>query len=149
MLFRRRVTVMVGCVVGFGMLLIGASDWLLPFALAVTVLISSYLIRVKTMWRQAPITAAIVLAAGISEGARTAGFESGLRKVAQVVFGCIVGMLVSLLMSKVWLVKPPVDRAEPTGSREAARQEGGVLESVPDAGDRANEVVRSRKLKRL
>ena len=44
------------------------SDWMLPFALAVTVLISSYVIRVKTMWRQAPITAAIVLAAGISAG---------------------------------------------------------------------------------
>ena len=119
----RLVNVLVGCVVGFGMLLIGASDWMLPFALAVTVLISSYLIRVKTMWRQAPITAAIVLAAGISEGARAAGFQSGLRKVAQVIFGCIVGMVVSWLMSKVWLVRPPTERAELVGPLEAGGEQ--------------------------
>ena len=151
MFFCRLVNVMVGCVVGFGMLLIGASDWLLPFALAVTVLISSYLIRVKTMWRQAPITAAIVLAAGISEGARTAGFESGLRKVAQVVFGCIVGMLVSWLMSKVWLVRPPVERAEP---EEVTRQDDASIETALKdiyTGDPTNEVpsVRKRKLRGL
>jgi uncharacterized membrane protein YccC len=123
-LFRcRLVNVLVGCVVGFGMLLMGGSDWMLPFALAVTVLISSYLIRVKTMWRQAPITAAIVLAAGISQGARAAGFQSGLRKVAQVIFGCIVGMVVSWLMSKVWLVRPPAVRAEHAGSLEAGGEQ--------------------------
>jgi uncharacterized membrane protein YccC len=113
MFFCRLVNVLVGCVVGFGALLIGdQSDWLIPFALALTVLISSYVIRVKTMWRQAPITAAIVLAAGIAQGAKTAGIESGLRKVGQVIFGCVVGMLVSYLMSKVWLVKPPASDAE-------------------------------------
>jgi uncharacterized membrane protein YccC len=119
----RLVNVLVGCVVGFGMLLIRASDWMLPFAIAVTVLISSYLIRVKTMWRQAPITAAIVLAAGISEGARAAGFQSGLRKVAQVIFGCIVGMVVSWLMSKVWLVRAPTERVELVGPLEAGGEQ--------------------------
>jgi len=113
-MFRCRLAnVVVGCVVGFGMLLIGdGSDWLIPFALALTVLISSYLIRIKTMWRQAPITAAIVLATGITQGAKAAGVESGLRKVGQVIFGCVVGIVVSWLMSKVWLVKPPPERVE-------------------------------------
>jgi len=113
-MFRCRLAnVVVGCVVGFGMLLIGdGSDWLIPFALALTVLISSYLIRIKTMWRQAPITAAIVLATGITQGAKAAGVESGLRKVGQVIFGCVVGIVVSWLMSKVWLVKPPPELDE-------------------------------------
>ena len=108
-MFRSRlVNVLVGCAVGFGALLIGGeSDWVIPITLAVTVLISTYVIRVKTMWRQAPITAAIVLASGIAQGAKAAGVESGLRKVGQVIFGCVVGMLVSYAMSKVWLVKPP------------------------------------------
>ena len=44
----------------------GRTEWVRYFALAVTVLISSYVVRIKTMWRQAPITAAIVIAAGIS-----------------------------------------------------------------------------------
>jgi len=112
-LFRSRlINVLVGCAVGLGLLLVGGhSDWTIPFALALTVLISSYVIRIKTMWRQAPITAAIVIAAGISHGSKVAGLESGLRKMAQVVFGCIVGLLVSWLMSKVWLVRPPAERA--------------------------------------
>jgi uncharacterized membrane protein YccC len=108
-LFRSRlINVLVGCAVGFCLLLVGGrSDWLIPFALAITVLVSSYVIRIKTMWRQAPITAAIVIAAGISHGSKVAGIESGLHKVAEVIFGCLVGLVVSWLMSKVWLVGPP------------------------------------------
>ena len=85
----------------------GTSDWLLPLALATTVLISSFVIRIKTMWRQAPITAAVVIAAGVLEGTKAAGIEHGLHKVAEVIFGCLVGLIVSWLMSKVWIVQPP------------------------------------------
>jgi len=115
-LFRSRlINVLVGCVVGLGLLLIGGpGDWKIPFALALTVLISSYVIRIKTMWRQAPITAAIVIAAGISQGSKGAGFESGLHKVGEVIFGCVVGLLVSWLMSKVWLVQPSAKEVEAT-----------------------------------
>jgi uncharacterized membrane protein YccC len=117
-LFRSRlVNVLVGCAVGLCLLLLGGqSDLMIPFALALTVLISSYVIRVKTMWRQAPITAAIVIAAGISHGSKVAGLESGLRKMVQVIFGCIVGLLVSWLMSKVWLIRPTAQEAERTGT---------------------------------
>lgn len=113
-LFRSRlINVLVGCAVGFCLLLLGASsDWTIPLALAVTVLISSYVIRIKTMWRQAPITAAIVIAAGISQGSKAAGIGSGLHKVAEVIFGCLVGLLVSWLTSKLWLIQPPVQEAE-------------------------------------
>jgi uncharacterized membrane protein YccC len=115
-LFRSRlVNVLVGCVVGLCLLLVGGqSDWMVPVALAVTVLISSYVVRVKTMWRQAPITAAIVIAAGISRSSTLGGLQHGLHKVAEVVFGCIVGLLVSWLMSKVWLIQPPAKEAERT-----------------------------------
>jgi uncharacterized membrane protein YccC len=116
----RLVNVLVGCAVGFGSLLLGNGDWMLPFAIAITVLISSYLVRVKTMWRQAPITAAIVLAAGITQGTRAAGFESGLYKVGEVIFGCIVGLVVSWLMSKVWLVKPPIVDVETAAGKPTA-----------------------------
>jgi uncharacterized membrane protein YccC len=131
-MFRCRfINVLVGCAVGFGMLLIGdRNDWMLPFALAVTVLISSYVVRIKTMWRQAPITAAIVLAAGISQGAKTAGITSGLLKVGEVFFGCIVGLLVSWLMSKVWLVRPPAARAGP-GASQAVDEKRTKLSPAP------------------
>jgi uncharacterized membrane protein YccC len=104
----RLVNVAVGCTTGLLFLLIGgASEWMLPIALAVTVLVSSYVIRVKTMWRQAPITAAIVIAAGVLSGSATAGLGHGLHKVAEVLYGCLIGLAVSWIMSKVWLIKPP------------------------------------------
>lgn len=65
------------------------------------------------MWRQAPITAAIVIAAGIASASSKVGtteatvlgvgMARGLHRVAEVFFGSIVGVLVSLLMSRVWL----------------------------------------------
>jgi uncharacterized membrane protein YccC len=105
-MFRARlVNVGVGSVTGFLFLLIaGPHDWTLPLALAAAVLVSSYMVRVKTMWRQAPITAAIVIASAVASGSPTIGFTQGLSKVAEVLFGCVVGLVVSLVMSKVWLI---------------------------------------------
>ncbi|MDI3321615.1 FUSC family protein [Pinibacter soli] len=107
-MFRARlINVLVGCAVGLVFLLIGgAKEWLLPVALGTTVLVSSYVVRIKTMWRQAPITAAVVIAASITHGASTrVGIEYGLHKVAEVIFGCLVGFLVSLAMSRVWFIQ--------------------------------------------
>ncbi|GAO44037.1 FUSC family protein [Flavihumibacter petaseus] len=106
-MFRARlINVVVGCAVGFSFLLIGgAKQWLLPLALGTTVLVSAFLVRVKTMWRQAPITAAIVIAASIKGGATVAGIQHGLHKIGEVVFGCLVGLFVSLAMSKFWLIQ--------------------------------------------
>jgi uncharacterized membrane protein YccC len=104
-MFRSRlINVAVGCAVGFAFLLSGrASEWMIPVALFVAVLVSTYVVRVKVMWRQAPITAAVVIAASTT-GAKV-GIGRGLHKVAEVVFGCVVGILVSWLTSKVWLVR--------------------------------------------
>ena len=105
-MFRSRlINVSIGCVVGLAFLLIGgAREWKLPLALAVTVLISSYLIHVQTMWRQAPITAAMVIASGV-EHSKMTGVEHGLHKVGEVIFGCLVGVGVSWLMARLWPVK--------------------------------------------
>ena len=106
-LFRSRIiNVLVGCAVGFAFLFFGSGKpRMIPVSLAITVLISTYFVRVKTMWRQAPITAAIVIAASLASASTKMGMAKGLHRVAEVVFGSIVGMLVSFLMSKVWLVR--------------------------------------------
>jgi len=103
-MFRSRViNVLVGCAVGFLFLVAGgAREWKLPLALAVTVLISSYVIHIQTMWRQAPITAAIVIASGLAQNSELSGIEHGLHKVAEVLLGCLMGVLVSWSISKVW-----------------------------------------------
>jgi uncharacterized membrane protein YccC len=99
----RIVNVLVGCLVGLVFLLIGRSDtWKLPAALATTVLISAYLVRVPTMWRQAPITAALIIASGLSHQSAASGIVFGVQKVAEVLFGCVVGLLVSWAMARLW-----------------------------------------------
>ncbi len=112
-MFRSRIiNVAVGCIVGLLFLVVGGSrEWKLPLALGVTVLISSYLIKVKTMWRQAPITAAIVIASGLTHNSKLTGIEHGLHKVGEVLLGCFMGLAVSWLMSKVWPLPHPPDPA--------------------------------------
>jgi hypothetical protein len=73
----------------------------------VTVLLSTYVVRIPVMWRQAPITAAIVIASGVTHHSKISGIEQGLYKVAEVIFGCLTGVAVSWLMSRVWPVVPP------------------------------------------
>jgi uncharacterized membrane protein YccC len=108
-MFRSRlVNVAIGCAVGLVFLLVGGtSEWKLPLALSTTVLVSSYWIHVQTMWRQAPITAAIVIASGLEHGSKLSGVEHGLHKVGEVVLGCVVGVLVSWAMSRVWPMASP------------------------------------------
>ena len=103
-MFRSRIiNVLVGCAVGLLFTLVGgASEWKLPLALAVTVLVSSYVIHIQTMWRQAPITAAIVIAAGLTQHSKLTGVEEGLHKVGEVLLGCVMGLCVSWIMSRVW-----------------------------------------------
>jgi len=103
-MFRARIiNVLVGCAVGLLFVVLGgSSEWKLPLALAVAVLVSSYLIHIQTMWRQAPITAAIVIAAGLTHHSKLSGVEHGLHKVAEVLLGCAMGLLVSFVMSRVW-----------------------------------------------
>jgi uncharacterized membrane protein YccC len=103
-MFRSRIiNVLVGCAVGLLFLVIGgASEWKLPVAMAVAVLISSYVVHIQTMWRQAPITAALVIAAGLMHHSKLSGIENGLHKVAEVLLGCLMGLCVSWFMSRIW-----------------------------------------------
>jgi uncharacterized membrane protein YccC len=101
----RIINAALGCAVGLIFVVIGrGGEWTLPFALAVTVLLSSYVVRVPAMWRQAPITAAIVIAAGLETHSELTAIEHGLHKVGEVILGCVMGLAVTWLMSKVWPV---------------------------------------------
>ena len=103
-MFRSRIiNVLIGCAVGLLVLLVGGtSEWKLPLAMAMTVLVSSYVVHVQTMWRQAPITAAIVIASGLTHQSKLSGVEDGVHKVGEVLLGCVMGLLVSWTLSKVW-----------------------------------------------
>ena len=103
MLRARMINAAVGGAVGFAVLIAGGSGaWKLPVAISMAVLVSSYFVRIPTMWRQAPITAAIVIAAGLEQHSKLTGAEQGLRRVAEVLLGCVVGVVASWLMSHLW-----------------------------------------------
>src|SRR5215472_14735091 len=113
-MFRARIiNVLVGCAVGLVVLVIGGtSPWKLPIAMSIAVLVSSYVVGIQTMWRQAPITAAIVIASGLTEHSKTSGVEHGLHKVAEVFLGCLMGLLVTWLISRVWPMHEAQEKPE-------------------------------------
>jgi uncharacterized membrane protein YccC len=117
--FRGRIlNTLVGCATGLLFLALGGDrEWTLSLSLAVTVLLSSYIVRIPTMWRQAPITAAIVIAGELQHHSRLTGMEAGIRRVGEVLLGCVVGLIVAWLLSKVWPIPEiptPPTAAAPT-----------------------------------
>jgi hypothetical protein len=62
------------------------------------------------MWRQTPITAAIVIAAGMTHHSKLKGLEIGVLRVGEVLLGCVVGFSISWLMSDIW--PPPEPKQE-------------------------------------
>jgi len=115
--FRGRIiNALLGCAIGLLFLVVGGtSEWKIPLALSAAVLLSSYVVRVQAMWPQAPITAAIVIAGGLTERSKLTGVEVGLRRVAEVMLGCVVALAVTWIFSKVW---PPQDQEK---KEEAAK----------------------------
>ena len=93
------------------MLIIGCD-----YPMAVTVLLSSYVVRIQTMWRQAPISAAFVIAAGLEYHSRKHGLIAGVGRMNEVLFGCFVGIVVAWLVSVVW----PLSK-QPTGTENPSR----------------------------
>jgi len=109
MILRSRIiNTLVGCAIGLLFILIGGDRIIaLPFAMATTVLVSSYIVRIQTMWRQAPISAAFVISAGLEHHSRITGFRAGLQRMSEVLFGCLIGLLVAWLVSVVWPLPEP------------------------------------------
>jgi len=126
MFFRARlINTLVGCAVGLAFIAIGGSHLItLPTAMAVTVLLSSYVVRIATMWRQGPITAAFVIAAGLQHHDRIDGLRAGLGRVSEVLFGCLIGLVVSWGLSKIWPLPEKAADAPKTPVQPAAAGAG-------------------------
>ena len=118
--FRARIiNTTVGCAIGLLFIAIGGNRIIaLPLALALTVLVTSYIVRIQTMWRQAPISAAFVIAAGLEHHARLPGLRAGVQRMSEVLFGCLIGLAVAWFVSVVWPLPDPAPVASlaPTAS---------------------------------
>jgi len=101
--FRARIlNALLGCAVGLLFAIFGQTEWKLPLALSATVLLSTYVVRIQTMWLQAPITAAVMIASGITHHSRLAALQIGLQRVGEVLLGCLIGLAVTWMMSRLW-----------------------------------------------
>lgn len=108
----RIINALVGCSVGLAFIAIGGSHLImLPLAMAVTVLLSTYVVRMQTMWRQAPITAAFVISAGIEYHSRRHGLQAGVMRMSEVLFGCAVGLAVAWAVSVMWPLPEPTAKS--------------------------------------
>ena len=111
----RMVNSLIGCAVGMLVLVIGGSnEWKLPIALAAAAFVSAYVVRVQVMFRQAPITAAIIIASSLEKHTKLSGVELGARRVAEVLLGCVVGVAISWIMSKLWPISEPKPNPSPS-----------------------------------
>jgi uncharacterized membrane protein YccC len=105
----RIINTLVGCAVGLLFIAIGGERLItLPLAMAVTVLLSSYVVRIQTMWRQAPISAAFVISAGLEYHSRKHGLIAGVGRMNEVLFGCLVGVVVAWVVSVLWPLPDPL-----------------------------------------
>ena len=110
----RMVNSLLGCVVGMLVLVVGGpNEWKLPIALSAAAFMSAYVVRVQVMFRLAPITAAIIIASGLEKHTKLSGVALGARRVAEVLLGCIVGVAVSWIMSKLWPISDPKSNPSP------------------------------------
>lgn len=105
--FRGRIlNTLLGCAVGLTFLLVGGSnEWKLPLAMSATVLLSSYVFKVPLNWRIAPTTAALIIASGLVQRSKMSGAEVGVRRVAEVILCCVIGISVTWVIGKIW--RPP------------------------------------------
>lgn len=110
--FRGRIlNTLLGSMVGLIFLIVGGSnEWKLPVAMSATVLLSSYVLRVQQNWRIAPTTAALIIAANLAHQSKMSSAEVGVRRMGEVILGCLVGILVTWLIGQVW-PPPPASAA--------------------------------------
>jgi uncharacterized membrane protein YccC len=103
MMHARIINTVVGCLVGLLFIAVGGPPLImLPIAMAMTVLLASYVVRIRIMWRQAPISAAFVIFAGLEHHTRQNGLIAGGYRVVEVLAGCAVGIVVAWIVSIVW-----------------------------------------------
>lgn len=113
----RIANALIGCIVGLAVIAVGGPHMIsMPLAMAITVLLSWYVVRFPTMWRQAPIGAAFVVAASLQHHTRRGGLVAGAGRMGEVLLGCVVGIIVAWIVSVFW----PLPESTPSDQQSAS-----------------------------
>ena len=102
----RAVNTIIGTFVGLVFLLIfGIHTWLLPVGAAIAAFFSVHVLNMQQGWRVGPITAVLVMSAGLVEHSTQSAVHIALERALGVLTGSFVALLVTWLMSMIWM--PP------------------------------------------
>lgn len=94
---------LIGCTTGVLCLFVfGLEDWFLAPVLAFTVLVCTNMIRVPGSWKIAPVTSALIVTSALVENSSLIGFEQALRRTGEVLFGSLLALLISWVLSRFW-----------------------------------------------
>lgn len=93
----RILNTLVGAGVGMLVLyLLGPGFWEILFAITLSVLICTHLIKVQGSWRLAPVTVAIVMTPSLLAASRAAGISTAIDRTEEVLVGSVAALLVTL-----------------------------------------------------
>jgi uncharacterized membrane protein YccC len=93
---------LISCVIAILFLLIfGPVEWILPLALALTVLVCTNLIKTPGSWKIGPSTTALVITSALVEKSSAIGFAQSLRRSEEVVMGSLVALILAWVTSKI------------------------------------------------
>ncbi len=103
----RLLNTAIGSLVALGFLkFAGASEWSVLVAMAVSVIVSSDLVKVPISWRIAPITTAIVMLPAYASHSTHAGLTAALQRTGEVLVGSAVAVAVSYATSGLFRRRP-------------------------------------------
>ena len=99
----RVVHTAAGCAIGLVALeLVGAGIWQLCVACVAASLVSFYLINLGGNWRTAPVATVIVMARGIQQFSKYAGYQAAIERTLEVLGGSIIALTVTWVAAKFW-----------------------------------------------
>lgn len=94
----------IGCLTGLlFMLVLGLEAWLLPIAATIAAIISIHLFRTQAGWRTGPITAALVMSAGIVDKSEHGALALAIQRALGVLTGSVVAMLITAVFALIWM----------------------------------------------
>lgn len=99
----RIINTIAGCIIGmFFLLVIHQQAWLLPIAVTIAALISTYVIKIPVGWRVGPVTTAIIISAGIGQKSIDTGLSFALHRTMEVLLGSVTALFITWLTSLIW-----------------------------------------------
>jgi uncharacterized membrane protein YccC len=116
--FRARIiNTLLGCVVGLIFLrLADAHAWVLGPSLTLTVFICTFGKRAPLGWRIAPITTAMIIAAGLEQANPIIALHVAVNRTLEVLLGSTMALLVTWGVSLVW---EPAEEAKAEAEAQA------------------------------